>query len=233
MQYYSKIRKVEETDSGTYVILQIEDKVKDEILKYASSAAFDSELFVDDRRRITTEQRKKIWATIDDIANYQGWMSSIELKDILVEEFCKERDIDTFSLSRRKDNAASVLIAREFITYLIDFAIEWEVPLLDLAVNRTEEIDAYLYRCLITRTCAITGRKGADIHHVNYSRVGMGRNRYKISHSGLELIALSREWHNKVHDQGEYYIFKKYKVYGIKLDKEGLKKLNLKSDEIS
>lgn len=90
-----------------------------------------------------------------------------------------------------------------------------------------------MYGCIKYRKCCITGRPGADIHHVEGSRVGMGRNRRKISHRGLELMALSREWHEKVHKEGEKDIFEKYKIYGIIIDDETLKDLGLTLDDIS
>lgn len=234
MQYFTKIVDVKENEKGTYVILHVPGhKIGSELNRFKNSAAIDSELLIDDKRRITSDQLKKIWATINDIAEYHGWLSSEDLKDILVENFCHERNIEVFSLSRRNDNAASVTIAREFITYLIDFCIEWEIPLIDLAVNRTEDIDKYIYKCLAERICCITGRPGAQIHHVEGSRVGMGRDRRSINHLGLELIPLSPEWHSRVHIEGEYFIFKKYKIYGLKADEELLEKLKINYEEIS
>ena len=123
-------------------------------------------------------------------------------------------------------------MAREYINLLIAFAIDWGVPLSDLAINRTDDIDSYLYYCLATRTCAISGTKNADIHHVIGSKVGMGGNRNKIDNRGRELIALSREWHRKVEAEGEEEIFKMYKIYGIAVDDETLKDLGLNIKEV-
>ena len=61
----------------------------------------------------------------------------------------------------------------------------------------------------------------------------MGRNRHKISHSGLELIALNRYWHTRVHNEGEADIFERFKIYGITVDDLTLKLLGLNTDEIS
>ena len=103
---------------------------------------------------------------------------------------------------------------------------------MDYGVNRTDDIDYYLYKCIENRVCCITGKPNADIHHVLGSRVGMGRNRNKIDHTDLELMALSREWHTKVHAEGEEKIFQDFKIYGIKVSQETLKELGLNYKEI-
>ena len=133
-----------------------------------------------------------------------------------------------FSLSK-----CSVELAKNFITFIIDFVLENNIPLSDLAINRTDDIDKYLYSCIRFRRCCITGKPNADIHHVTGSRVGMGRDRRKIDHSKLEIIALSREYHNIAHEQGEKELFEKYKIYGLRVDKETLKELKLNYEEIS
>ncbi len=61
----------------------------------------------------------------------------------------------------------------------------------------------------------------------------MGRNRKKINHRGLELMALSREWHNRVHQKGEKDIFEKYRIYGITIDDETLDELGLTYEDIT
>lgn len=234
MQYYSKIRRVEETEDGTYIILQLPGvKIKDKLIRYKNSSAIDSELFINDKRRLSAEQRMKIWATIGDIANSLGYTSKNFLKTRLVEEFCYIKDIPIFSVSERNEDAASVTIAREFISYIIEIGILLDVQFKDSPIVRTEDIDRWLYFCVANRICCITGRKGADIHHVTGSRVGMGRSRVSISHSGLEIMGLSREWHNKVHYEGEVDIFEKYKIYGIAVDDETLHSLGIKYDDIS
>lgn len=185
------------------------------------------EINIEDGRTITPGQRKKAMATINDISEYTGDIPEY-LKEKYKFKLMAEKGIEYFSLSN-----CSVETARDYITIIIDDAVEHGIPLLDLGINRAEEIDRYLYKCLATRTCAITGTKNADIHHVLGSRIGMGRNRKKVNHNNLELIALSRSWHTKVHAEGEDEIFNKYKIYGIALDHKTLRYLNLKTEEIT
>jgi len=228
MNYYTEILGIKETDKGTDLIVRIPgEKVKHKIIKVKNGNVINSEIKIDDNRIITSDQRKKIYATIKDISDFLGeWPSYY--KEFLKFNFCFKNNIEYFSLSD-----CSISIAREFITYLIGFIIEHDIPLSDLAINRVEDIDKYIYGCLKRRKCAITGKPNADIHHCTGSTVGMGRNRKKINHKGLEIIPLIREWHNKVHAEGEEEIFAKFKIYGIIVDEETLKNLRLNYEDIS
>ncbi len=232
MLYFSKIRGIREVDNTTELLVEIDGKVSQKILKYKqNNSNIDAEILIDDKRRITTPQRKKIYATINDIANFTGNLPD-DLKEYFKYDFMAKTGMDYFSLSNRVNNSASIDTAREFINYLIEFVLIHDIPLMDLAVLRTDDIDKYLYYCLKYKKCCITGKK-AEIHHCTGSRVGMGRNRKTIDHSELELIALSREWHTKVHNEGENEIFEKYKIYGIKIDRQTLKLLGLNYEDIS
>lgn len=223
MRYYSIIKGVKETEEGTDLIIHIPDKkLQKKIMKYNKNA----ELAINDGRTITAEQRRKIYATIKDISLYTGDEPEY-LKEFLKFDYCGESGEEYFSLSN-----CSIEVASKFITHIIDFVLRENIPLSDTALNRTEDIDRYLYGCIKYRRCCITGRAGADIHHCEGSRVGMGRNRKRVNHNGLELMALSREWHDRVHREGEEGIFKLYKIYGVTIDSETLKELGLKSEEI-
>lgn len=224
MEFLAKIKKANFKENKSVIEIEIDRNILN-ILKRQNTKVVG--IRIEDGRTITAAQRKKAMATINDIAEYTGDIPEY-LKERYKFKVMAEKGIEYFSLSN-----CSIETARDYITAIIDDAVEHGIQLSDLGINRAEEIDRFLYKCLATRTCAITGSKNADIHHVQGSRVGMGRNRKKINHGDLELIALSREWHNKVHAQGEEKIFSEYKIYGIKLDRKTLKDLNLKNEEIT
>ena len=228
MHYFTKITGIRETDQGTDLIVNIPgERLGRRISKYKMQGEIDAELKLNDGRTITIDQRKKIYATIRDISYFIGDEPEY-LKEYLKYDYCAVTGEDPFSLSN-----CSISTAREFINHIIDFILKWDIPLTEIGLNRTDDIDKYLYACLKYRKCCITGKAGADIHHVEGSRVGMGRNRKKINHKGLELMALSREWHTKVHAEGEEGIFEKYKIYGITIDDETLKELGLTYEDIT
>lgn len=175
------------------------------------------ELRLDDGRTISAEQRKKIFALIRDIALWNGDEPQC-LRPFLTWDFCCRYGIDFFSLSD-----VDMTTAREFLSYLIDFCFNHNVPTKDTLLNETDDIGKYLYQCLWYRKCAVCN-KPAEVHHVDH--VGMGRNRNTIVHVGMKAIALCRQHHEEAEYRGEEF-YKENFVYGIKLDKALCEKLKL------
>lgn len=223
MLYLAEIKRAKFTEGKSTLLIEIDKNIMETLRRNKTKYL---KMSIPDSRMINHEQRKKIYATVNDIAGYTGDAPE-RIKEFFKYRLIELEDIEYFSL---KD--CSVTVAREYLNLIMDFVIDWGIPIQDAGVNRTDDIERYLYKCIETRTCAITGRKGADIHHVGGSRVGAGRNRNKVNHAGLRLIALSREWHNKVHQEGEEEIFTKYKIHGVYVDNLTLKDLGLKADEI-
>lgn len=153
------------------------------------------EVRIDDGRRITAEQRRKIYATMRDIADWMGDMPD-SVKAFFKWSFCGDSQHEDFSLSDVDRETAS-----EFLTYLIDFCIQNGVPCSDPLWDRCEDIERYMYACVMTRTCCITGKKNAQIHH--YDRVGAGRNRNEICHVGMRVVPLSADLHTMIHFTGK------------------------------
>lgn len=214
MNYLTEIKAIRETKNGTDMIVHVPKKVANKIIKYRHCGKIYADLLIDDKRRITDKQRRKIYALIGDISKYTGhdpeW-----LKKFFKFDFIKYVDVEYFSLSRRKNNAASITVARLFINYLIDFILKENIPLTEIALDRTEDIDAYLYLTVKYRKCCICG-KSAELHHVN--AIGMGRDRNKIDDSNLEKMALCRKHHTEAHKIGVETFNKKYHIYGIKVN---------------
>jgi hypothetical protein len=212
MNYFSQIKSIRETEKGTDLIVHIPgEQVGHKITKYRNESVINSEIRIDDNRTITADQRKKIYATIRDIANYLGdWPEYY--KEFLKFNFCMEKGIDYFSLSD-----CSISVARDFITYLIDFILKEDIPLSDEALKRTDDINRYLWGCIKYKKCAICGRKG-EPHH--WDAIGMGRDRKVIDDSNLRKIQLCRIHHTEAHKIGRDSFQKKYHVYGIIYNEE-------------
>lgn len=175
------------------------------------------EVRLDDGRTISVDQRRKIFAIIRDISLWSGHEPE-ELRQYLEWDFCSRAMREWFSLSD-----CDMTTAREFITYLISFCFHWGVPTKDSLLTQTDDIGKYLYLCLENRRCAICNRP-AEVHHVD--RIGMGMDREKVVHVGLNAIALCRAHHEEAHRR-EKALFAEYHIYGIKLDKHLCKVLSL------
>lgn len=173
----------------------------------------------EDGRTISPEQRKKIYATIADIADYTGDVPDF-MKEWLKYCYIERCGGEYFSLSN-----CSITTARDFISFLIDFCFEQNIGTRDTLLNRTDDISRYLYSCLANRRCVVCNGKG-EIHHCEGSRVGMGFDRNKIDNIGRNAICLCRKHHNQAHND-ERRFFDKYHIYGIKLDEYLVKKLKL------
>lgn len=166
---------------------------------------------LDDGRRITARQRRYIYAIFNDISQYNGDVPEA-VKSTMKCGFIASTGHKEFSLSD-----TDMTTANEFLEYLIEFCIEWNIPTKDSLLNYSPDISRYIYCCLVHKTCCVTGAKArVQLHHVD--AVGMGRNRKDIIHKGMRVMPLRWDLHSEAHTIGQKEFDKKYKVYGIKLD---------------
>ena len=178
-----------------------------------------------DGRTISPEQRKKAHALINEIAEWMGEIPEY-VKRLVKMEFIvnslQSLEKELFSLSD-----CDVTTAREFITYLIDFMIEHDIPSKIPLYEQCEDIHRYVYSCALKKRCAISGRR-AELHHVD--TVGMGRDRDDIIHIGMRVLPLSREYHTLAHTKGNDWLLNEYHLEPITVDKQIAKvyKLNTK-----
>ena len=168
-----------------------------------------AEIRLSDGRRISPEQRRKTYALFRDISLHTGYTPEY-IKELFKCLFLAETGGEPFSLSD-----VDMTTARKFITFLIDFCLEWDVPCMDSLLGITEDISHYLYKCLELRKCAICG-KHADVHHID--AIGMGNDRKEKPQLGARCIALCRKHHRQCHDMGNESFLSLYHAYGIKLD---------------
>jgi len=189
-----------------------------------------------DGRTISPEQRRKAYAIIGEIAIWAGYsVEEIKLiqKHDFIEKHLQGLQKQLFSLSN-----CDMTTAREFISYLVDFVVEFGVPTKMPLTDLCDDIDRYIYACLTHKKCCICG-KDACVHHCGgtdehpSSKVGMGRNRKTIIHEGLTVMPLC--WgvgshHAEVHNIPESDFEAKYHIHGIPATKEICKIWGLKHE---
>ncbi len=205
MQAYTQIKKYRETKDGTDLVLHIPDMQLGSLI--AEKHIQDAELRLDDGRHISSDQRRKAYATINDIAIWMGDAPEAVKEWMKYRHICRTGD-GYFSLSR-----CTMDTAREFINTLLDFCLENGVPLGEYGVQRTDDIGKYLWCCLKYKKCAICGRPG-EVHH--WDAIGMGNDRRKVDDSVHRKICLCREHHTIAHSRGSAAFERMYHVYGIR-----------------
>lgn len=177
-----------------------------------------------DSRPLSDKQRRNCYAMIREIADWSGDTTE-DIKEALKLDFwCGEllEMADTmFSLSN-----APMSIVAAFQGWLARFIVRNDIPTKLPMLEYVDDIDDYVYACLINKKCPICGKK-ADLHHVE--ALGMGRDRTEIIHEGLEVLPLCREHHTEVHTIGKAEFFKRYHLNGgIPADKTICKIYKLK-----
>lgn len=194
-QLWSNVEVKKISQKGDKSILEIiVDSPKEDILRYASCEGLKGEIKFKDDRCISADQRKKIFATVQDMSLYTGYPAEY-LRQLMTLAFCLYNDIALFSLSD-----CSVETAREFISYLIEFCVEQDIPLTDSLLERTDDISKYLYMTLRKEICCICGTKG-----VTYT---LDREKNKM--------CLCNEHYEQAKTKGLKTFQDIYKVYGIK-----------------
>ncbi|WP_196600509.1 putative HNHc nuclease [Pectinatus frisingensis] len=175
-----------------------------------------------DNRKISPEQRRKAYALIKEISAWSGYEPFEITKQTTKMDFLLHQDrlkLEAFSLSN-----CDMTTARKYITFLIDFIIENGIPTKQPLLPLCEDINKYVYACLMNKVCAVCG-KPAQLHHVD--RVGMGRNRNTINHLNMLVLPLCDMHHTECHNMPQYEFNEKYHLVPIKLTEEIGKKYNL------
>lgn len=196
--------KYQESEKGTELLITIPGKKIGEIL--TDKCIKKAEMRFDDGRHISSEQRKKAYATIRDISENTGYTPE-EQKQWLKILYILKTGGRNISLSD-----CSMDEAREFINVILEHAIENGYQLSEEAIKRTDDIGKYLYFCIKHRKCAICGING-EIHHED--AIGMGNDRKTIDDSKHKKICLCRKHHTIAHQLGVERFQNNYKVYGI------------------
>jgi hypothetical protein len=168
-----------------------------------------------DGRRISPEQRKKAYALMGEIAEWIGDVPEY-VKKLMKIEFMANR-MQTIGEKIFSLSDTDVTTARFFITFLIDFMLEHQVPSRVPLYELCEDIQKYVYACLMHKTCAVCGKR-ADVHHLSGSRAGHGGLKWREKdQTGAKVIPLCREHHALCHG-GEAEFLERYHLEGIEMD---------------
>lgn len=199
------------------------------LFTYGDNKNVTGRLIIDDNRKISAEQRRKIYALIYDLClytgdDYQGYGCE-QWKYYFKQEVMNAFSVKEFSLSN-----CSVTVANYMILTILNFLFDEDIPFRTKTWDSLSDEFPKQMLCLKSKRCVLCG-KPADIAH--FKAVGAGRNRNKISHVGNYIMTLCRTHHTEQHKSGIKKFMDRYHIKPIKVTPEIAKqfKLGRMSDE--
>lgn len=213
---FGKLHKIQ----GKDVTIKLDDDFNSyKAMKLSDGKPLQVELRLNDGRHITPDQRKKIFALINDFCAYTGDVP----KD--AEEYFKARTQMSFGIEYFHLSDCSMTTANQMILTILDFLFEEDIP---FKLKTWESIPNEFPKQVLamkTRSCVICGKPNADLAH--YRAVGMGRNRHEIDERKMYFMSLCREHHTEQHKIGINSFVKKYHIKPVKLSDEDLLRFHI------
>ncbi len=167
-----------------------------------------------DGRAISPEQRRKIYALIAEISEWNG--EPPEYTKMMMKWWFKAYKDDDLRHGLSFSDC-DMTTAREFISFLIDFIFEHDIPVRVPLITLCDDIERYVYAALMNKRCAICG-KPAELHHVD--AIGMGNDRKDIFQIGMRVLPLCREHHSEAHTRGVKWLIDEQRLSPLKLTEE-------------
>lgn len=180
-----RITRYQADNDGTYSVVATGVKLEQSHIDLLENGySINAEVEVHDNKRISSDQRKKIFAMCRDIELY--WGEPVEsTRRIFQAELEIMNGYESISLSN-----CSMKVARELIELIIAFMFHHQIPMQVETSKLLKEDKALLYWSTVNRNCVICGKPHSDLAH--HSAIGRGSNRKKMDHYGYEVLALCR-----------------------------------------
>ncbi|MBC2965727.1 putative HNHc nuclease [Staphylococcus epidermidis] len=197
------ITRYQRDNDGTYSVVATGVELEQshiDLLEHGYSLI--AEVEVPDNKKLSIEQRKKIFALCRDIELHWG-----EPVESLRKRFQAELEImngyNEISLSN-----CSMRIASELIELIIAFMFHHQIPMRVETSKLLSGDKAMLYWPTVNRNCVLCGKSNADLAH--HYAIGRGANRKKMQHYDYEVLALCRFHHQEQHNIGVKSFDEKY-----------------------
>ena len=216
MEYEAKLTKRTQ-DAGLFSVSGIN---WNEVNAKATGRAV---LYIEERDKISDEQRKLLFALWRDYESYTG-VPIDAVEAWFKYEYMLHADLDHLpSVSRGR---MSKHLATDFITYTLEYCLNNGIPFQQADWYKGADVARVCYAMLMKRICTICGKTNSDIHHAT-NLVGMGNKRSAHSHDNSLFICLCREHHQEAHSVGLNEFCDKHHVTPIKLSLENIKEMNI------
>lgn len=198
-----RITRYQRDNDGTYSVVATGVELEQSHIDLLENGySLIAEVEVPDNKKLSIEQRKKIFALCRDIELHWG-----EPVESLRKRFQAELEImngyNEISLSN-----CSMRIASELIELIISFMFHHQIPMRVETSKLLSGDKAMLYWATINRNCVLCGKSNADLAH--HYAIGRGANRKKMQHYDYEVLALCRFHHQEQHNIGVKSFDEKY-----------------------
>ena len=191
----SKVTRYKQSNGRYSVVVENVDLTDDALLLLDNGYPLDVNIEIQDGKKITVKQRKKIFALVNDIEGHTGqprdWLR-LMFQDYLTTLKGYSKRLSLSDCTRKQAGE------------LIDVILEWifinDIPLNYKTSDLMKQDQTFLYLATVHRKCVICGKSNAELAH--YHAVGRGRNRRKIDHTDNKVLALCHKHHKIQHDMG-------------------------------
>ena len=189
----SKVTKYKQSNGRYSVVVENVDLTDDALLLLDNGYPLDVNFEVIDGKKITVQQRKKIFALLNDIYLFTGQPQE-DLRQQFQFYLEMIKGYEPISLTDTTRHIAS-----ELIDVIIAWVFQHDIPLNYKTSDLMKQDQTFLYLATVHRKCVICGKYGELAH---YHAVGRGRNRRKIDHTDNRVLALCHSHHREQHDMG-------------------------------
>ena len=198
----SKVTRYKQINGRYSVVVENVDLTDDALLLLDNGYPLDVNIEIQDGKKITVKQRKKIFAIVNDIEGHTGqprdWLR-LMFQDYLTTLKGYSKRLSLSDCTRKQ--------AGELIDVILAWTFEHDIPLNYKTSDLMKQDQTFLYLATVHRKCVICGRRGELAHH---KAIGRGANRKKMDHYGYEVLALCRRHHQTQHDMGMQSFNEKY-----------------------
>ena len=198
-----KITRYKQSNGRYSVVVENLDLTDDDLLLLDNGYPLDVNIEIQDGKKITVKQRKKVFALLNDIEAHTGSPRE-DMKEMFTDFIV--------TLNGYSKRLSLSDCTRRQAGELIDVILEWifinDIPLNYKTSDLMKNDQTFLYLATVHRKCIICGKSNAELAH--YHAVGRGRNRRKIDHTDNRVLALCHFHHKQQHDMGIQSFNEKY-----------------------
>ena len=191
----SKVTRYKQSNGRYSVLVEGVDLTDDALLLLDNGYPLDVNIEIQDGKKITVKQRKKVFALLNDIEAHTGSPRE-DMKEMFTDFIVTlngySKRLSLSDCTRKQ--------AGELIDTIMAWVFQNDIPLNYKTSDLMKQDQTFLYLATVHRKCVICGKSNAELAH--YHAVGRGRNRRKIDHTDNKVLALCRRHHREQHNMG-------------------------------